>query len=94
MDTSPTTITLTELTQKGENYYLTKLKDKLEKTNMGDWIVIEVESGKYFTGDDQLTAIKKAKKEFSNKLFFIAKIGNLRAASANKDSSKNYAWFL
>lgn len=90
MDTSPTTITMNELTQKGRQFYLEELKDKLEKTNMDNWIVIEPEGKKYFLDEDQLKAIQKAKREFPNKLFFIAKVGNLRETLVKPKKNDNY----
>ena len=94
MNTTPTTLNLNELTQKGRQYYLEELKEKLEKTNMGDWIFIEPESKKYFLDKDELKALQKAKKEFPNKLFFIAKVGNLRETLVTKKLPNNNAWLL
>lgn len=94
MDTSPTSISLNELTQKGQQIYLSELREKLEKTHMEEWVVIEVESKKYFLDTDQLKAVEKAQKEFPHKLFFIAKVGNLRETMVNKNLTENYAWIL
>lgn len=87
-------ISLNELSQRGQQIYFAGLKDKLEKTNLDDYVVIEVESKKYFVDKDQVTAVKKALKKFPGKLFFIAKIGNLRESPMNIKTNENYAWVL
>lgn len=63
-----------ELARKGETIYQ-KVKDELEKEKQGKFAAIEVESGKYFIGDNQLEAFEKAKKHFPKKIFYFVKIG-------------------
>jgi hypothetical protein len=45
-------------------------KKKLEPKYNGKIIAIEVDSGKYFIGDDELEAGLKAKAVFPDKIFF------------------------
>lgn len=68
------TIHIDEFTQKGKNIYK-EIKDKLEKEAKGKFIAIEVDSGKYFIGKDQMEAFKKARKEFPKKIFYFVRIG-------------------
>ena len=93
MDTSPTAISLNELTQRGQQIYLSELREKLEQTHMGDWVIIEVESKKHFINGDEIKAIKKAKEEFPNKLFFIVKVGTLYPTYAQLTNEKP-GWIL
>ncbi len=81
------------LTKIGEKYYLDNLKDKLEKTNNGDFLVLEVESHKYFINQDLMVALNQAKNEFPDKLFFIVQIGTLQKPAINY-KRENYAWLF
>lgn len=63
-----------EFAQKGEEIY-GKMKDKLEKKYYGKFVAIEIGSGKYFIGDEQTDAIKKAKDKFPKSVFYIARPG-------------------
>ncbi len=66
------------ISNTGIEYYLQELKDKLEKTAKGKYLVLEVESKKYFIDDDLLNAIECAEQKFPDKLFFIVQIGTLQ----------------
>ena len=52
-----------ELTERGKSIYKL-LKPELEKKFKGKVIAIEVDSGDYVIGDDELDAAVKAKKSF------------------------------
>lgn len=84
-------LSLEEITKLGEKFYTEELKEKLEKDNMGQYVVIDVEQNKYQTDADRLIAIEKATKDFGNKLFYIIQIGGSRSESSNFFSQK-YAW--
>ena len=62
-----------EFTQKGKTIYK-KLRPKL-KNKKGNIVAIEVESGEYFIGGDELEAAKKARKKFPDKIFVFFRIG-------------------
>ena len=68
------TVYPSEIAHKGEEIYQ-KVSKRLEKDHWGDFIAIEVESGKYFLGQTQIEAIEKAKKHFPEKIFYLMKIG-------------------
>ena len=72
--TSLPTIYPAEIAHKGEEVYR-KISGQLEKKNLGSFIAIEVESGKYFLGQTQVEALEKAKKRFPNKIFYLIKVG-------------------
>ena len=63
-----------ELTERGKKAYKL-LKPKLEKKFKGKVMAIEVDSGDYVIGDDELDAAVKAQKEFPNKIFVFIRIG-------------------
>ena len=81
------------VTKIGEKYYLENLKDKLEKTNIGDFLVLEVDSKKYFINKDLMIALSQAQKKFPNSLFFIVQIGTLQNPTMNY-KKENYGWLL
>ena len=68
------TIYPSEIARKGEEIYQ-KISKHIEKKRSGDFVAIEVESGKYFLGQTQMEAIEKAKKRFPQKVFYLMKIG-------------------
>ncbi len=72
--TSLPTVYPSEIAQKGEKVYQ-KVSKQIEKKYLGDFMAIEVESGKYFLGQTQMEAIEKAKKRFPTKVFYLMKIG-------------------
>lgn len=50
-----------EIAQKGTQVYQ-KISGQIEKDHSGNFVAIEVESGKYFLGQIQIEALEKAKK--------------------------------
>jgi hypothetical protein len=66
---------LDQLAEKAEELYERKLKKKLEPKYKGKMIAIEVESGKYFMGEDLAEAGKKAKAVFPDKVFYFKRVG-------------------
>lgn len=84
-------LSLEEISKLGEKFYTEKLKEKLEKENLGQYVVIDVEQEKYYIDTDRLVALEKAMKEFGNKLFYIVQIGNVQHPSINFNA-KRYAW--
>lgn len=68
------TINPDELSRRAVEIY-SEIKNGLEKTNVGDYVAIEVDSGSYFVGSSQIEAWEKAKKKFPGKIFYFIKIG-------------------
>jgi hypothetical protein len=60
---------------EGEEIYRRKLKKKLEPKYNGKIIAIEVESGRYFMGDDLDEAANKAEAVFPDKIFYFKRVG-------------------
>ena len=69
----------------GDEYYNDFLKTKLEKTNLGDYVVLEIASKQYFVNQDLKVALDEALSKFPDKLFHIIKIG------ATQNNSKSFA---
>jgi hypothetical protein len=61
--------------EKAEEIYKRKLKKKLEPKYKGKMIAIEVDSGKYFMGEDLHEAAEKATAAFPEKIFYFKRVG-------------------
>jgi len=61
--------------EKAVEIYERKLKKKLEPKYKGKMIAIEVDSGKYFMGDDLREASQKATAAFPDKIFYFKRVG-------------------
>ena len=68
------TIYPSKIAQKGMEVYQ-KISKRIEKKHTGNFIAIEIESGKYFLGQTQVEAIAKAKRHFPTKIFYLMKVG-------------------
>lgn len=65
------------IVEKGKNIFY-RIKSRLEKQySPGNYVTIEVSSGKYFVGDTPVEAINKAKKSFPHKQFFLTQVGRV-----------------
>lgn len=91
MDKTLQNLSLNEISQLGEKYYKEELRGQLEETNLGDYLVLDVEQKNYKVNSDRLVAVQEARKEFGDKLFYIIQIGGSRKSNNNFMSQK-YAW--
>ena len=80
-----------EVTRLGEEYYFSKLQHKLEPTNNGKYIVLDVASKDYYIDADIMTAVNEARAKHPTSLFYIAPIGLISRPSM---SNFQYAWQL
>lgn len=85
------TLSLEEITRLGEKYYLDVLREKLEPTNFGQYVVIDVDLKDHVIDVDRLAAIEKAKTKFGQKIFYVAQIGMLKQPTVNF-LAKKHAW--
>lgn len=86
-------ITPETLAKLGNKFYNENLREKLEKESLGQYVVIEIESGDYFVNQDLKTALEQAQTKFPDKLFHIIKIGETQ--NYYKDSvANNYGWLF
>lgn len=82
---------LSYITQLGTEYYLQDLRDELEQKHMGDYVVIEPLTKRYFVDEDLLLAIQEAEQEFPDSFFTIIKIGSLKPpVAAYKHTTSNF----
>lgn len=92
MNTVATTQSPDEILTQGEKIYFDN-KTKLEKTNIGKFAAIEIDSKEIFVDRDKLVAIQKAQKKYPQKLFYIVQIGNLRKQNeSNINEIRTYGW--
>ena len=63
-----------EFIVKGKLIYK-RLRPNLESKLKGKILAIEVETGGYVVGKDELDAIVKAKKKFPGKIFYFVRVG-------------------
>ena len=83
------------IAEKGKKIYQEKLKDILERDHKGEFVAIEVESEKYFLGKTPEEALGVAKKEFSDRIFHLIRIGFAGVYNASWSSgNKNYGWIF
>ena len=63
------------IVEKGKDIYH-RIKQSLKKKyKPGNFVTIEVNSGKFFVGKSPIEAVNKAKKQFPRKQFFLAQVG-------------------
>lgn len=63
-----------EISRKGMEIYQ-RAQRRLEKSHYGEYVAIEVDSGKYFLGKTLEEATVKAKNVFPTKIFYFVKVG-------------------
>lgn len=84
-------LSLEEITRIGEKYYLEELREKLEISDFGKYVVLDVELKKHVINVDRLAAIKEAQKELGEKIFYIVQVGMLKEPTINY-LEKKHAW--
>ena len=70
----PKQIDKNEFVNKGKKIYK-RLKSELEAKYKGKVIAIDVESGNYVIGEDELDAALNARRLFPDKVFYFIRIG-------------------
>lgn len=93
-DSSQQNISPEQLSALGEQIYFSK-KDELEKTSLGQFAVIEVQSKEIFVNSDKLSAIQQAQAKYPSKLFYIVQIGSLGSSPTSQvNEAKKYGWAI
>jgi hypothetical protein len=64
-----------EIAARGQEIYDRKLRDQLEPSNNGRFLVMDIESGEYEIDDDDLTASIRASRKMSDALRYGMRIG-------------------
>lgn len=75
-------VKIEEIAKKGEEIYQQELRNRLEPQESGKYVAIEIESKEYFIGRTKEEALDQAQESFSNKVFFVRKIGELEKISS------------
>ncbi|MFA5072163.1 MAG: hypothetical protein WC511_07490 [Candidatus Pacearchaeota archaeon] len=83
-----TTPDIQEIIKKGNEIYNT-LKEELEQNHNGEYVVIEIDSGRNFIGETRDEATLEAKKEFPDKIMFIKRIGQEEKISRHFPCSRH-----
>lgn len=83
------------LVEKAKEIYNSH-KEELESSHTGEYVAIDVNSGRYFVAPTKDETMAKARKEFPKILLFIRRIGELEKVSHHSSSfsPKKYASFL
>lgn len=84
------------IAEKGDQIYREKLANILEKDHKGEFVAIDVETGKYFLGKTLEDALQNAEKEFPEKIFHLIRIGytGIFEVSWSTKNKKNYGWIF
>ncbi|HLK59797.1 MAG TPA: hypothetical protein VKU00_24765 [Chthonomonadaceae bacterium] len=64
-----------EIVARGREIYEKQLRGKLEPTNMGKFLVIDIETGEYEMDEDDLAASKRASRKRPNAPRYGMRIG-------------------
>lgn len=67
-----------EMVDKGDEIYK-KIRDKLEPAHKGEFLAINVDTGEYWLGRTAAEADKKARENYPDEVFYLARVGR-RAA--------------
>lgn len=86
-----TLLSLEDISKIGEEYY-NSIRADLEKTSIGQYVVVDVEERDYTIDADRLKAIVAAEAKFGQKLFYITQVGARKNPSVNFSAKKDYAW--
>jgi len=68
-----------ELVQSGQHVYDQRLREVLEPDQIGRFVAIEPETGRYFLGDTGTTALIEAHAAMPESLFYLVRIGSQAA---------------
>lgn len=80
--------------KKGEKLYFGGLKERLEAAHMGEYVAIDVETGKYLTNPNKLQLILRTQKEFPDRHFFTVQIGDVQEPTSNYRNRQHAAWLF
>ena len=68
-------MSLKERIKKADQIYQIQLKEKLEKDHRGEIVAIEIASGDFFLGKNEIDAYEEAVKKYPDKTFVYKRIG-------------------
>lgn len=65
-----------DVAQRAKQLYEEKLREKLEISNMNDFVAIEPDSGDYFFGKTVSEAIQASRSAYPDRLAFAMRVGH------------------
>lgn len=65
-----------ERIERANDIYIKHIKEKLEDAHKGEIVAIEVNSGDYFLGKNEIDAYEKGIKKYPHKTFVYKRIGH------------------
>ncbi|MCC6509027.1 MAG: hypothetical protein IT423_07965 [Pirellulaceae bacterium] len=68
-----------DVVRRATQVYEEKLRDKLERSNMNDFVAIEPDSGEYFFGKTLSEAIQASRTAHPDRLAFAMRVGHSTA---------------
>lgn len=71
--------TSAEIASRGEEIYEREIRDKVEPEHIGEFLVVDIETGRYTLDPDHLAALKRAMAEIPNGVRYVKRVG-FRAA--------------
>lgn len=69
-----------EIARLGRAIYDREIRQQIEAGHLGQFVVIDVESGKFEIASDHLTAVKKARAKYPEASLFTVRVGYPAAA--------------
>lgn len=70
-----------QITEIAEKIYNDELKEKLERESLGKYVVIDVQTKRYFIADTADQAVSLGRQELPEGIFHLIKIGSSSAFS-------------
>jgi len=64
-----------EIGRRGQDIYQRSLKSKVEPGNVGRYVAIDIQTGRYEIGDEQLDTLKRLHANTPNAEAYLIKIG-------------------
>ena len=64
-----------DLVERGQTTYRERLVSVLEPSDIGEFVAVEPESGRYFLGDTASAALVAAHTAMPNNLFYLTRVG-------------------
>ena len=65
-----------ELARRGQAIYDQRLRTKLEKSHLNEYVAIEPDSGDHFLGHTMSDAIQAARRMYPDRLPFVLRVGH------------------
>ena len=65
------------LAESGQRFYDERLKALLEFEHDGEFVAVDPDTERYFLGPTGLAALRAGRKELSDKLFYLLRVGHM-----------------